>query len=313
MAGTFRELDMGMVVMPCFTIHPVCVINGTLKLKDKEKLLALKELRRLALTPESIQFRDASKSNSENLICALKKLYLDFPGFRFILEFGMPTRDTLLGSCGFDANVSSIVSNQGQGFFQRIGAHTYVTESECQLEAGPSPSADPAHVVPSPKPPEPQACPPFDPRLVFDDGISSYKLPCGTVVPHSTLLAALATPRTSSVMYLKQDTSWNRKGRLRHAGWRLICDGRPLPEGSRKALVGDAAFQNTRVFIENKRTLTGEDTIRLLPGSPYMLCEVGTHKVGTQSKPTRFLCTPCRDKRGLWEFHPNLRANQART
>ena len=134
------------------------------------------------------------------------------------------TRDTLLGSCGFDANVSSIVSNQGQGFFQRIGAHTYVTESECQLEAGPSPSADPVHVVPSPKPPEPQACPPFDPRLVFDDGISSYKLPCGTVVPHSTLLAALATPRTSSVMYLKQDTSWNRKGRLRHAGWRRIID-----------------------------------------------------------------------------------------
>ena len=25
MAGTFRELDMGMVVMPCFTIHLVVV------------------------------------------------------------------------------------------------------------------------------------------------------------------------------------------------------------------------------------------------------------------------------------------------
>ena len=278
--------------------------------KDKNKLLALKELRRLALTPESIQFRDSGKSNSENLICALKKLYLDFPGFRYILEFGMPTLDTLFGSCGFDTSVSDILSNQAQGFFQRIGAHTYVTESECQQDAGPSgPSPpDPVRVVAEP----PLECSPlqqpFDPRLVFDDAISSFKLPCGTVLPHSTLLAALATPRTSSAMYVKQDTSWNRKGRLRHAGWRLVCDGRPLSEGSRKALQGDAAFQNTRVFIENNRALTGNATIRLLPGSPYMLCEVGTHKVGTQAD--QLFVHVASGQTGVWEFHPTSKPSK---
>ena len=303
---------------------------------DRIKLASQKQFRSLILTPESIEFRDPTKSQSENLICALKKLYLDYPGFRFIVEFGMPTLEHLLGyhfptclhllgyhfptclhfptfhpslstrrPCAFDEPVALILSNLAQNFFQGTGAHTYITEAVCclQPEAAPSVSTSPPAQTLS------HDDSLFDLRVIFDEASFAYKLAaCGTVLPHSTLLAALATPVASKAMFVKQNTVWNRKSLQRHEGWRLIGDGLPLKEGMRKALVGDAAFQNICTFIRQSIALTGKDAISLLPGSPRMLCKVAAHNVGTQAD--RIFRHVESGETALWEYHPTSKPSK---
>ena len=118
-------------------------------------------------------------------------------------------------------------------------------------------------------------------------------------------------PVASKAMFVKQNTVWNRKSLQRHEGWRLIGDGLPLKEGMRKALVGDAAFQNICTFIRQSTALTGKDAISLLPGSPRMLCKVAAHNVGTQAD--RIFRHVESGETALWEYHPTSKPSKMST
>lgn len=164
------------------------------------------------------------------------------------------------------------MASQGHGMFQSNEVYTYVTELTVLSDEPTSYHATPA--------PDQDAGYLFDSRVRFQESTHTYTLPGSSVpIPNSTLVASLAAPKSCRWYYSKQDTTWTRKGSIRHAAWDRFCAGNVFHPVHKRELQDDPAYLHVHLVL---KTIMDNPRAHFLPGEAAVLCHVGLFQIGAR-------------------------------
>jgi hypothetical protein len=164
------------------------------------------------------------------------------------------------------------MASQGHGLFQTNEVYTYVTEmtvwskEPTRYHATPAPDQDAGDL--------------FDTRVRFQEATHTYTLPGSSVpIPNSTLVASLAAPKSCWWYYSKQDTTWTRKGSIRHAAWDRFCAGKAFHPVHKRELQDDPAYLHVHIVLKK---IMDNPLAHFLPGEAAVLCHVGAFQIGAR-------------------------------